>query len=184
MSLDVTVSIVSHGQAKLCLPLLEQISALARRPSIQVVLTENLGPRHAICLDGLALPIDYIVNPGPKGFGANHNAAFACARAPYFCVMNPDVRLLGDPFGPLLRQLRAAPGVAGPKVLNPAGGLEDSARRVPTMGRLLKRHFGNIRTSDYNTDYSRCVDWMAGMCLMFDTAVYQKLRGFDERFFL
>jgi GT2 family glycosyltransferase len=178
------VSIVSHGQAKLLFPLLKQLSIVARRLPMQVILTENLGSQYAVRFDELALQIDYVVNPGPKGFGANHNAAFAHAQAPFFCVMNPDVRLLDDPFEPLLRQLRAAPGVAGPRVVNSVGGLQDSARRVPTVGRLLRRHLRNIRVADYNADHNQSVDWVAGMCLVFDATVYRELGGFDERFFL
>jgi GT2 family glycosyltransferase len=181
---QITVSIVSHGQAALLPPLLEQLAAIARHVPIQLVLTENLGSQSAVRFDTSALQIEYVINPEPKGFGANHNAAFSRASAPYFCVMNPDIRLFGNPFESLLRQLRIAPGIAGPKVINPAGGLEDSARYVPTIGRLLKRYVKGIRMADYKAERNQCVDWMAGMCLLFDTAIYRDLGGFDERFHL
>ena len=37
-----------------------------------------------------------------EGFATNHNAAFRHARTPYFAVLNPDVRLNGNPFPALL----------------------------------------------------------------------------------
>ena len=181
---QVTISIVSHGQVVLLQPLLEQLADIARHFPIQVVLTENTGSKHMGRFDVPELQIEYVANPEPKGFGANHNAAFARASAPYFCVMNPDIRLSGNPFESLLRQLHIAPGIAGPKVVNPAGGLEDSARYVPTLGRLLKRYVKGIRMADYKADHNQCVDWMAGMCLLFDAAAYRDLGGFDERFYL
>ncbi|WP_316151117.1 glycosyltransferase [Cupriavidus sp. BIC8F] len=184
ISPELTVSIVSHGQADLLPPLLAQLAALRAHLSLEVILTENLGPYRTRRFDELPLSIDYIVNEEPKGFGANHNAAFARAAAPYFCVMNPDIRLQGDPFGPLVSQLRAAKGVAGPKVVNPSGGLEDSARHVPTLARLLGRHLKGIRGADYKADRIQSVDWMAGMCLVFDADAYRMLGGFDEGFHL
>ncbi|KJK25731.1 hypothetical protein UB46_03505 [Burkholderiaceae bacterium 16] len=184
VSPELTISIVSHGQADLLPPLLEQLAALSEQISLQVIITENLGQGQLHRFDELPLSIDYIVNREPKGFGANHNAAFVHAAAPYFCVMNPDIRLHGDPFRPLLRQLCRASGIAGPKVINPNGMLEDSARHVPTLGRLLERHLKGIRVADYVSNRIQTVDWMAGMCLVFDVAAYRILGGFDERFHL
>ncbi|MES2010599.1 MAG: glycosyltransferase [Pseudomonadota bacterium] len=179
-----TISIVSHGQAELLPPLLKQLATLSEHLSLQVILTENLGEGWLRRFDDLPLSIDYIANRTPKGFGANHNAAFSHAAAPYFCVMNPDIRLQGNPFGPLLRQLGSARGVAGPKVVNPGGGVEDSARHVPTLGRLLERHLKGIRVADYEPDRIQNVDWMAGMCLVFDADAYRMLGGFDDGFHL
>ena len=42
-----------------------------------------------------SVPTEIIVNRRPKGFGANHNAAFLRCRTPFFCVANPDIRLAG-----------------------------------------------------------------------------------------
>lgn len=181
---QLTVSIVSHGQASLLRPLVEQLVKVARQMPLQVIVTENLGDRNAVQFNDIPLTIDYVVNTEPKGFGANHNAAFSLARAPYFCVLNPDIRLSGNPFMPLVQQLRKARGIAGPKVINPSGELEDSARHIPTISKLLKRHVKGVRIADYRPDHIQQVDWMAGMCLVFDVDVYRALQGFDERFHL
>ena len=69
-------------------------------------------------------------------------------------------------------------------MLNPYGKLEDSARNVPTVSRLLRRHLRTPRTLDYNVDHDQSIDWMAEKCLVFNVAAYQTLGGFDERFFL
>jgi hypothetical protein len=45
-------------------------------------------------------------NSHPKGFGANHNAAFQVTESPYFAVVNPDIRLGVNPFPALLASWR------------------------------------------------------------------------------
>ncbi|MGN5480586.1 glycosyltransferase [Cupriavidus basilensis] len=105
-----------------------------------MLVTENLGAAFLRRHDDLPLGIEYIINPVPKGFGENHNAAFARAEGQYFCVMNPDIRLKGNPLNALVCATWHKPkGVAGPRVVSPTGTLEDSARRVPRQSQGLLR---------------------------------------------
>lgn len=53
-------------------------------------------------------------NAQPKGFAANHNAAFLRNTCKYFCVLNPDVRLTSDPFSVLLDGLQGETGLIAP----------------------------------------------------------------------
>lgn len=183
-----TVSVVSHGQSDLVRPLLNQLATVSRNISLQVVLTENLSERQRVQEDIQGIDIRYIVNTVPKGFGANHNAAFACCDTPYFCVINPDVRLIENPFPILLDQLQKLPGVAAPRVVAEDGEIEDSARRVPRIVTLLSRAFARLRgrrlPPDYHSEESIPVDWAAGMFLLFDADVFRTLKGFDDRYHL
>ncbi|MEO8159499.1 MAG: glycosyltransferase, partial [Betaproteobacteria bacterium] len=127
-----------------------------------------------------------IRNASPTGFGANHNAAFTeCANA-YFCVLNPDVRLDGNPFPALVAELAAANvGVAAPKIMSPTGAIEDSARRFPTSGFLVRKLFGQTSGLDYEIGQATISpDWVAGMFMLFRAPVFAELHGFDERYFL
>src|SRR5258706_3207821 len=97
----VTVSIVSHGQNAL---VNEVLGHLARHcdEDIPIVLTENLPDAVSLATGPIAQRVHVIRNPQPRGFGANHNAAFAHCRTPFYCVANPDIRLAADPFAALL----------------------------------------------------------------------------------
>src|SRR4051812_27213336 len=92
----ITVSVVSHAQNELVNQLLPD---LARHGSekLHILVTENVPDSRALELPA-KVTVDRIVNAVPKGFGVNHNAAFACCRTEYFCVANPDIRLPSDPF--------------------------------------------------------------------------------------
>ena len=179
----VVVSVVSHGQNRLVNQLLGDLARL-RPADIGIVVTQNIRDSEALQAHGLS--IDVVVNPAPKGFGANHNAAFERCAAPRFCVVNPDIRLTEDPFAALLATLdgeRVA--VAGPRVCNPDGGIEDSARRFPTVGRLLRKLLPGSPRPDYPVDQGPLeVDWVAGMFMGFRSDAFRAVNGFDERYFL
>jgi hypothetical protein len=177
----VTVSVVSHAQNALVNRLLEDIERVcAGNPC--VVVTENIADREPI---RTSLRAERIVNSRVKGFGANHNAAFARCRTPYFCVVNPDIRLPSDPLPGLLAALQEpAAGVAGPLVRTSAGATEDSARRDPTPGSLLRKAFAGRQLDYACAERAQEVDWVAGMFMLFRSESFAAVRGFDEGYFL
>jgi N-acetylglucosaminyl-diphospho-decaprenol L-rhamnosyltransferase len=177
---DITLSVVSHRQNALVNQLLEDIQRTCA-DRVALIITENIADTVAI---STALPFERIANRHIQGFGANHNAAFQRCGTPYFCVCNPDIRLTEDPFPPLLASLADA-AVAGPLVRNPAGGVEDSARRFPTAAALLKKAVADRRLPDYPTDRGpQDVDWVAGMFMLFRAEAFRGAAGFDERYFM
>ena len=145
-------------------------------------LVKRFGAR--LALDGVGMEI----GPGAAMglVGANNNAAFKHCRTPYFCAANPDIRLPADPFPSLISNFTdATVAVAGPLVRNPAGAVEDSARRFPTAGSLLKKILIERKGPDYPTDRGPVeVDWLAGMFLLFRAESFRTVGGFDERYFL
>jgi hypothetical protein len=182
---DITLSVVSHGQNALVNQLLQDVERVCA-DRVAVVLSENLPDREEFAIARLSCPVKVVVNEERKGFGANHNAAFAHCRTPYFCVCNPDVRLPSDPFPRLIEAL-ADPrvAVAAPLVRSPDGRIEDSARRFPSAWSLLKKVFVDRREPDYPTDCGpQEVDWVAGMFMLFRSEAYRSLSGFDEAYFL
>jgi hypothetical protein len=174
---------VSHAQNWLVNALLTDLAQL-REIELAIVVTQNVPDRDALTAPPEA---EVVVNERPKGFGANHNAAFQRCRAPYFCVVNPDVRLNMDPFPALLSALQAPgnAGVSGPQVCDPDGHTEDSARRFPTVQRLLRKLLPGARGPDYLPEGGpTVVDWVAGMFMLFRSDAFRAAGGFDERFFL
>jgi GT2 family glycosyltransferase len=162
--------------------LVEQVLAC---PQVgQVIVTYNIPEASLVPPDER---IEVIVNPSAKGFGANHNAAFQRAREPFWCVLNPDIELTGNPFPALLEALRDdAVALVAPLIISPEGAVEDSIRYFPTLVSLAEKFFGRDR-SRYEVavggpDISP--DWVAGMFMLFRAPVFAALTGFDERYFL
>ncbi len=180
-----SLSIVSHEQSALIKPLLDDLRRLDL-PDIEVLITVNI-PEDEGPFEDLPYPGRVIRNATPKGFGANHNAAFEQSRGQFFVVVNPDIRLPSLNVQQLLEPMRdPMVGAVAPVVLNGDGRVEDSVRRFPTILSLARRVLFRQRVPDYVWgEQSIDVDWSAGMFVVFRRESYQAVNGFDhQRFFM
>jgi GT2 family glycosyltransferase len=183
----ITISVVGHAQEHLVRQVLADIAGFAETQSIEFIYTRNLPERPPIGPPVAAHVLRIIENPTPRGFGANHNAAFRLAKGEFFCVMNPDIRMTENPFPLLLDELeRHQAAVVAPAVLSPTGHIEDSVRRFPTpfslLGKLLGRDDGRYRFAVGDETFA--AHWVGGMFMLFRAEDYRNAGGFDEGYFL
>ena len=185
LSTLVSVSIVSHGHGEMVNHLIADLAAIAGT-RLEVIVTHNIPASRTDFGATVPFPVILLENAQPKGFGANHNAAFRRAQGDFFCVLNPDIRISRDPFPALIAELaRPQVGAAAPRILSPSGGIEDSARRFPTTAILARKALGGARTVDYPAvDNPISVDWVAGMFMLLRRDIFAEVGGFDERYFL
>jgi GT2 family glycosyltransferase len=183
---SVIVSIVSHGHGEMVCGLINQL--LACFEVRKVIVTCNIP-------EVLDLPDDHrvslVFNSTPKGFSANHNAAFkkvsGDAACLFFCPVNPDVRLQANPFPILLNGLNDyGAALAAPLVLSADGLVEDSHRRFPILRSLITKALGlgDGRYSVQPGQPNFHPEWVAGMFMLFSAESFRRLGGFDQRFFL
>ena len=178
---NILISVVSHNQGRLVENLWRDFSHHA--PKLPICLTLNV-PEPSIDPQGLSVTLR--VNAQPKGFGANHNAALKNSQANFFCILNPDIHLLDNPFPRLIEALNK-PSVAlvAPRIMDTRGHLQDSARRFPTLLDLLRKwrglDDGRIVVHDQEPV---SVPWVAGMFLLVRADAFLSIGGFDEKFFL
>lgn len=178
----IAVSIVSHAHGTMVVRLIE--SLLACDEVAQIIVTRNIP-------ELLPIPdsdrITVLDNKLPKGFAENHNAAFQFCKQPFFCPLNPDIALQGNPFSVLLTEMeKSAASIAAPLVVAPAGSVEDSVRHFPTL-RSLARKICGAGDGRYHLKLNDPVvfpDWVAGMFILFRGADYARLEGFDQGYFL
>ena len=188
MHKKLTLSIVSHGHHAHVAKLLQHLARLDRS-DFEVILTLNLP--EPVAVDALPYPVRLIHNSAPKGFGANHNAAFLESAGDYFVILNPDIELPEDPFGPLLELAqRDSLNICAPLIVDADGQVEDSARNFPTPYGLFKRLLCRLLGRPILPDALRQdndtlqPDWVAGMFVMVPRAIYQQLGGFNDDYFL
>lgn len=182
----ISISVVSHAQTHLVGLLLQDLTQFCHVLTFEVILTLNLAETLPFALDDFSFPIKIIHNAVPLGFAANHNQAFTQATGAFFCVMNPDIRLQGNPFPLLLACLRdTSVGVVAPLILNEQGVMENSVRRFPTPMIILCKALGRGKNSDYViNDQLLFPDWVGGMFMLFSREVFAAINGFDDRYFL
>jgi GT2 family glycosyltransferase len=182
---SVTVSTVSHQQADLIKNLLGDLQSHC--PDVnEVILTVNVNESLPFQRDEFDFHLQVIENDYPKGYSANHNAAFNRANGNYFCVLNPDIRLDADPFPELIRCLQDRRiGAVAPLIVNGKGEVEDSARHFPTPWSIFKKALGFGSKREYIiglTPFSP--EWVAGMFMLFRCETFREVGGFNEKFFL
>jgi N-acetylglucosaminyl-diphospho-decaprenol L-rhamnosyltransferase len=178
----ITVSIVSHRHGTMVSQLIRE---LLKFPSIsQIILTLNTTECMAIESHDR---IQIIENKKPLGFGENHNNAYSHCTQPYFCVLNPDIEFVSDPFPALLSSLlKTNASLVAPLIVSSSGEWEDSARYFPTMARIVKK----IIFSDqgkWPVDLHEAAiypDWVAGMFMLFKSDKFKEINGFDTSYFL
>ena len=179
----ITVSIVSHSHGDMVTGVVNQLLTF---PEVsRIVITLNV-PEAWDMADNPRVHV--IRNASPKGFGANHNAAYKHVGGnDWFCVLNPDIEFKDNPFPTLLECMQdTRAGIVAPAILDVQGTLADSARYFPTPIGLLKKALGrgDGRYAYQLGDAALAVDWVAGMFLLFKTTTFARLGGFDERYFL
>jgi len=187
------VSIVSHGQWDLVLPLLRDLEKYSEFISI-IILTLNLP--ESIDTKEFKNNILVIKNTYPKGFGANHNQAFKYFKGAYFFILNPDIRINTINFEGLLSKFshEKSIGIVVPTVTDSKGNLEDHVREFPTIFNTFMRFLGlHFFKKTYNSKIIRPLNyknnptdqfWVAGMAMIFKKNTFQLIDGFDERFFM
>jgi GT2 family glycosyltransferase len=141
-------------------------------------------------------------NAANVGFGRAVNQAVSVSKAPVILLMNPDCRLVPG----ALAELRSALGretacaVVGPRILDPDGGVQGSARGDPDMLTGLFGRTGALRVlmpflpvarrnvlvedAARSRAQSVVVDWLSGACALIRRDAFLDADGFDERFFL
>jgi N-acetylglucosaminyl-diphospho-decaprenol L-rhamnosyltransferase len=199
MTAALSFSVISHGHGPLLHRLLSQMNAQPRLAGARVVVTLNLAGEAFDASPYDTLDLRVVRNSVPKGFGANHNAAFAHCDAFWFGILNPDLVLVDEePFTAMLARVAdsdaASAGGAGavgagliaPRVVAADLAPEDSVRANLTPWSLVRRAMGHREPLRVRSDSRRGKPffWVAGMCLLARAEAYRGIGGFDERFFL
>jgi hypothetical protein len=198
---DVSVVIVNwNAGATLRACLTALFASEGDRPH-QVIVVDNASTDGSQSGLASAYPgLEVIQNVANAGFARAVNQGLRAARGHLALVMNPDLILLPSTLPRLSEFMTTHPdcGVAGPRLLNPDGTVQGSARRDPSaltalFGRSapLTRLFPNNPVSQREVpalsvagDTPVEVDWLSGACLLVRRTAWEEAGLMDERFFL
>jgi len=165
----------------------------------EIVVVDNASePERLAWLAARHRRVRIVAHQQNLGFAAGVNLAARASSAPMLLVLNPDTFVDSPIVRALEAWLRDHPdtGVVGPRVINPDGSTQASARRFPGLsaafaGRSswLTRRFPNNWVSRWHlqgrdSNEPLDVDWLAGSCFMTPRSAFERVGGFDEGFFL
>jgi len=198
---DLTAILVNYNAGDELRTALASIAAEMTGRAWDGFVVDNASVDGSSAIAGEFPAVTLIANRHNVGFGRAVNQALARARAPFVLVMNPDCRLRPGAVAALEAELRQHPwcALAGPRILNPDGSVQGSARGDPDMltglfGRsaALRRLLPGLPVSKRNVldeatregSPSVVVDWLSGACVLARREALAAIGGFDERYFL
>jgi len=142
-------------------------------------------------------PLKFIRNAENRGFAAACNQGAAGSTADFLLFLNPDTRLTAGCLEKPIAFFNTAEdriGIIGVQLINTNGEIARSCAREPTAGamisqslgldRILPSYFPRHFLSEWPHDVTRTVDQVMGAFFMIRRALFESLRGFDERFFV
>ena len=168
----------------------------------ELIVVDNASADDSVQRLRLAAGIRLIANQTNRGFGAAINQAARTTDAALLWILNPDCRVEPGTFATLLRTLDAHSdcAIAAPQLLNADGTVQASARGEPdawtgVFGRhsILTRFFPNAGAARRNLPAadlvasgveSAPVDWVMGAAMLVRRQPFDRVGGFDERYFL
>jgi N-acetylglucosaminyl-diphospho-decaprenol L-rhamnosyltransferase len=178
------------------------VEAIGRNPW-EAVVVDNASTDGSETIVGEFAPLARLIrNTENVGFARGVNQGIAATRGPGILVMNPDCRLDRGAIETLLGELNAHPSCAivGPRILNPDGSVQGSARGDPDMltglfGRTsaLRRLLPGLPVARRNVvtdaeaagpEKSVVVDWVSGACMLARRDALEAVGGFDEGYFM
>lgn len=124
------------------------------------------------------------------GFAKGINQASKLARGQYLFILNPDTEMKE----PILQELTSFyeshpdAGVVAPKLIQPDGQVQASAKRLPSLWGAIKEYILGVKNaySQYVPDGNdpTDVEMVYGAAILIKRVLFEKLGGFDEKFFL
>ena len=201
MSALVDIIIVNWNAGVLLRDCLQSIEE-ARREGYEfgrVVIVDNASTDGS--LDGLAsaaLPLQIVRNAENKGFAAACNQGAQGSHADYLLFLNPDTRLFADSLAKPLAFMEAAQnqavGICGIQRIDARGEVSRSCARFPTPGMFYSKTFGLDKLfpgffpshfmGEWRHEESSAVDHVIGAFFFVRRRLFERLDGFDERFFV
>lgn len=198
-SLDIVIVNWNAGQQLCdCLKSIEH----ARKDGFEirsVVVVDNASSDHSVDrLGNLNLPLRIVRNRQNRGFAAACNQGVAGSTADLFLFLNPDTRLrdnsIREPIRFMAAQQNADVGTCGIQLIDGDGQANRTCARFPeakdffygTFGldRLFPRVFPSYVMREWAHDHNREVNHVMGAFFLVRSALFRKLGGFDERFFV
>jgi len=208
---DLTITIASFNSKDVTRETLQSIFEHTKALSFEVIVVDNASEDGSADMISREFPVVKLIRSANNlGFGAAHNLAIQHAQGNYILVLNSDVKFLDNAAKKMIKTLQSWPkaGALGPKILNPDGSYVPSAsyRQFPSrffLGITLLNLFfpfvhylpidwirsrlgfvlGQLHSKFFQPTFAEKVEWVDGVCVLFDRESLRESGLFDEQYF-
>jgi GT2 family glycosyltransferase len=198
--MDLSIIIVNFNVYNDVLKCIHSINNTVKNISFEIIIIDNNSTNRDIELINSKYPdVKLILHKDNRGFGYANNIGMSKAIGQYILLVNPDIVFEDNSIEILYNFLNdnKSAGVVGPVQVKPNSGREYYYTFFPSLYSRLMQEFRLYMTApimkyrffdflDKNIEKGIPfeVDWVMGSCMMFNSEVYRKFKGFDESLFL
>lgn len=161
-----------------------------KEKAYELIIIDNASPDGTVSKIPKHPQIKLLVNKENLGFSKACNIGAKNARGEYLFFLNPDTKIFKNSIQNLLQYIKENPsvGLVAPKLINRSGHAQPSVKKLPTVLGVFKEYYLNISNSfdEYVPDGSEPVEveCVYGAAFIIRKDIFDKLGGFDEKFFL
>lgn len=193
----VSISIVTYNNADKISNLLNSIIKNTKGVTYKIYVIDNCSSDNTIEIIKENFPtVNIFQLPENVGFGEGHNQVLNVIDSQYHAIVNPDIIINSDAISDLVNYLDTVPDVVmiTPRIFNSDGTEQYLPKKRPTLRYLISgrlkfiKYFLKLRNEytmqDYNIQEPIDVDFSTGCFSIIRTDVFQRIKGFDNRFFM
>ncbi len=202
---DVSIIIVNWNAGKYLQETIESLEQKTQNISYEVILVDNNSDKNEESFKYIENILEnkehfsIIKSDENLGFAKANNQAMKIAKGRNFLILNPDVILHNNVVKILSDYLdeNSEVGMVGPKVLNSDGSFQQPCfRGKPYPKDTLFHLIGLAKTFPKNEYFNGYALWhldrnqiqncwaLSGCCMMVKKALFEKIGGMDEQFFM
>lgn len=199
---DVVVSfiIVNYRTPELVVQCIQSIRQYCSGvPAYEIIVVDNDSQDHSLAVLSHCEGIHLLRNKANIGFAGANNRGAAVARGKYLYLLNSDTYLLHDVLSVLVDYMEdvrhAHVAICGTDLLDAAGQKQAAYGNFPSVlevvsqfgfDRFYKRYYAQRLSQGVRCDFEepRTVDYVSGASMFIRAAVYRRLNGLDEDYFL
>lgn len=186
--------IVTYNNASIISECVESILKWTKDLDFTLYISDNNSTDGTVALVRKKFPeVIILENKKNVGFGEGHNRVIKELDSKYHFVINPDILVPKDVFGPMVEYLEQHKDVAmiTPRIMNDNGTEQFLPKRNPTIRYTIISKFKPFK--DYRKIYTRelekldkptDIDFCTGCFFGIRTSVFKRLKGFDNRYFM
>ncbi len=193
MKKELSIIIINYRKPKLTIDCLKAVFSSQAAVSFEVLVLDNNSQDNSAKIIKKKYPqVKYLQAEKNLGFAGGNNLAAKKAQGKYLLFLNNDTLIYPDTIEKALARIKRDRqiGVLGSKILNKDKTLQRSVYRFPSLRLFFAELFflPNLKLfNDYRYfkhDREKKVDFVIGAFLLMPAALFKKLGGFDERFFM
>jgi GT2 family glycosyltransferase len=195
----VSIIIVAYNNNKDVYKCLDSIYSHKNKTKFEIIVVDNGNKPFKLRNVDFNASIKYILSSGNIGYGAGNNLGIKYSQGKYILILNPDTQVLDTTIDKLSDFLdkHSKAAIVAPQLIDSKGkefSQLGSAKLTPLRGifalSILNKILPNNPISkrywlfDRRMDILREVDVVPGSGMMIEKDIFEKVKGYDEKFFL